>query len=378
MRVITAPASEQAPQTAMMPFTSDDDFAIHSIEAAIAQSTEHRRAEHLRRVTDLFVSGAALYSDGHIAVFDRVLQKLIEQIEVAVLAEVGAQLAPIARAPLGVMRILAHHDEIAVARPVLTRFERLPTADLRDIAETKGQAHLMAICNRSRLEEAVTDVLVRRGNGEVVRTLAANDGARFSESGMGRLAERAVEDETLAENVVRRADLPHHIFCRLLVAASSNVRARLLTIVDPELRDEACRVLDKVSGEIADEAPRPRSYGVAIRRVLLDTARRQLSEDDLLEYATNHEVDETVAALSLLSSVPTEKIEHVLTRAQYETLLIICKAAGLTWVGARAVLLLKSPRADLSSEALAELQQRFEDLELSQANHIVQMWSLNA
>src|SRR5262245_37133156 len=287
MDAIRAAASDQAEQAVTMSSQGEEDFWIRSIDRAIIHSSEHRRADYLRRVTELFLAGSEVYSDEHIAVFDRVLQKLIVQLEAAVLAELGRRLAPVAKAPAGVMRVLAHHDEILVAEPVLTRFERLTTADLCDIAETKGQAHLMAISSRSRLEEAVTDVLVRRGDDDVVCSLAANDGAKFSEPGMTRLAERAEDNEAIAENVARRPDLPHQLYCKLLVAASSAVRARLLAIVDPELRAEAWRILDKVSGEIADQAPAPRSYGAAIRRVLLASARGNLSEDDLVEYAMN-------------------------------------------------------------------------------------------
>src|SRR5262249_30465577 len=234
---------------------------------------------------------------------------------------------------------------------------------------------LMAISSRSRLEEAVTDVLVRRGDDDVVCSLAANDGAKFSEPGMTRLAERAEDNEAIAENVARRPDLPHQLYCKLLVAASSAVRARLLAIVDPELRAEAWRILDKVSGEIADQAPAPRSYGAAIRRVLLASARGNLSEDDLVEYAMNNEVDDAIAALSLLSSVPTERIEQVLTRGRCDSLFVICKAAGLTWAAASAML--HCMRRDVSPEVLAGFRQSFESIERSQANRTLKLWSLD-
>src|SRR5215471_17418222 len=135
------------------------DAAVEKLEVAIVAASAHRRIENLRRVTDLFVAGCDTFSEEQLAVFDRLLERLIERIEAAVLAEVGERLAPIKNAPVAVMRNLAKHDEIA---------------------ETKGQAHLMAISNRAHIDEAVTDVLVRRGNDEVVRTLAANEGASFS------------------------------------------------------------------------------------------------------------------------------------------------------------------------------------------------------
>lgn len=354
------------------------DRSVIELEAAIARAPHEKRADNLRRVTDLFIASAESFTEEHLAIFDRVLKRLIDEIETAVLAEIGERLAPIRNAPAGVMRNLAHHEEIAVAGPVLARSERIALADLVHIAETKSQAHLKAISTRPRVEEAVTDVLVRRGDDDVVRTLAANGGASFSESGMGRLADRAVGDEALAENVVQRADVPPHVFCKLLVAATGVVRERLLGVLAPEARAEADRILEKVSGEIADRAPAPRTYGAAIRRVLVESSRAELGEDNLLAYASNRRVDETIATLSLLSSVGTEKIDRLIETAQYETLLIVCRAAGLTWRGARAVILLNRPASAPSPEHLLELHQTFEGLAESDAEHMLRIWRLDS
>ena len=62
------------------------------------------------------------------------------------------------------VRRLAKDDDIAVAGPVLTQSPRLPETDLVEIAKTKSQAHLLAISGRTGIAEAVTDVLVRRGD----------------------------------------------------------------------------------------------------------------------------------------------------------------------------------------------------------------------
>jgi uncharacterized protein (DUF2336 family) len=350
------------------------DAVVEKLEVAIVAASAHRRIENLRRVTDLFVAGCDTFSEEQLAVFDRLLERLIERIEAAVLAEIGERLAPIKNAPVAVVRNLAKHDEIAVAGPILARSERLAQADLVEIAETKGQAHLMAISNRTHIEEAVTDVLVRRGNDEVVRTLAANEGASFSEAGMGTLAGRAETDEMLAESVLQRADVPHHVFCRLLVAATGVVRERLLALVGPEAIAEAGRVLERVSGSLADRAPAPRAYGAAIRRVLIDSAPGQLSELDLLKYASNQQVDETIATLSLLSSVPTETIELLLTREQNESLLIICKAAGLSWLGAQAVALLNRAANPPARETLIEFRRQFDRLTEDEAQHMLKVW----
>jgi uncharacterized protein (DUF2336 family) len=354
------------------------DRSVIELEATIASAPHDKRVENLRRVTDLFVAGAESFNEEHLAVFERVLERLIDEIEAAVLAEIGERLAPIRNTPVGVVRNLAHHDEIAVAGPVLARSERLALADLVHIAETKSQAHLKAISSRTRVEQAVTDVLVRRGDDEVVRTLAANGGASFSQSGIGTLADRAVGDEILAEKVIQRADVPPHVFCKLLVAATGVVRERLLAVLTPEARAEADRVLEKVSGEIADRTPVRRTYGSAIRRVLVESSQAELGEDNLLAYASNKDVDETIATLSLLSSVPTEKIDQLMETDQHETLLIICRAAGLTWRGTRAVILLNRRAGALSPEHVLELQQTFEGLKESDAQYMLRLWRLDS
>jgi len=118
---------------------------VDELELAIQQGSSTRRTEMLRQVTDLFLGGAGNFNDQQIDVFDDVLVRLTKQVESNVLAEIGAKLAPIDHAPYELLRSFAHHDEIAVAGPVLTLSKRLSEGDLIEIAKTKGQAHLGAI-----------------------------------------------------------------------------------------------------------------------------------------------------------------------------------------------------------------------------------------
>src|SRR5439155_280801 len=82
---------------------------------------------------------------------------------------------------------------------------------------------------RMSLSEAVTDVLVARGNDRVVHSLARNDGARFSFAGLHMLVRRSSDDDALAMEVGMRSDLPRQHMLRLLDRASAAVRDRLLT-----------------------------------------------------------------------------------------------------------------------------------------------------
>src|SRR5262249_60110704 len=133
-------------------------------------------------------------------------------IETKARAELPNQLAPVGNAPTQVVRRLARDDDIAVAGPLLKQSPRLAETDLVDIAQTKSQAHLLAISERPGIAEPVTDVLVRRGDQEVVRSVADNPEARISEGGFFTLVDRAEKDGVLAEKVGLRPDIPPRLF----------------------------------------------------------------------------------------------------------------------------------------------------------------------
>ena len=240
---------------------------IPELEDVIQRGSRHKRVETLQRITALFLAGADAYSDAHVDLFDDVFGLLIKEIENKARAELANRLAPVANAPLKVMRTLANDDDIAVAGPVLKLAPRLQEADLVDLAKTKSQAHLQAICARQELGEAVTDVLVRRGDRDVARGVADNRGARISESSFFRLVKRAESDGILAEKVGLRPDIPPQMFGELLTKATAVVHKRLLASAPPELKAEIRRVLEKVSGEVGARVG-PRDYRAAQRVVL--------------------------------------------------------------------------------------------------------------
>jgi uncharacterized protein (DUF2336 family) len=66
----------------------------------------------------------------------------------------------------------------------------------------------LAISQRARLSEEVTDVLVERGNQKVVISTAANAGARFSDFGCSTLVTRSESDSELALLVWVRPEIP--------------------------------------------------------------------------------------------------------------------------------------------------------------------------
>src|SRR4030081_313422 len=200
---------------------------LDELQNTLAHGTVARRVETLRRVTDLFLSGAEDYSNEQIELFDDVFQCLMEHIETSAKALLANRLAPIDTAPPLTIRALAFDDLIEIAAPVLSRSERLDDDTLIETARHNSHAHLLAISTRRVLSGAVTEVLVLRGNDEVIHSTVNNPGAEFSERGFTRLVNRAEGDDDLATCLGMRPTIPRHLYLKLLAKASATVRERL-------------------------------------------------------------------------------------------------------------------------------------------------------
>src|ERR1700744_1494004 len=190
---------------------------VDEVERAISLGSAEKSLETVKRVTELFLLSAGSFNSEQIELFDNVLERLIKTIEIRAIADVSArialaemseQLAPIAQAPPSVVRRLARHDEISVARPVLAESARLSTEDLVEIANTKGEQHLLAISGRWWLTEVVTDALLARHYPSVSRRVVKNPGARVSARGFAEVVAQAQSDPDLAVETGIRVDLP--------------------------------------------------------------------------------------------------------------------------------------------------------------------------
>jgi len=347
---------------------------IPEIEDALQRGDAQKRGETLRRITTLFLDGSIYFNEEQVKLFDDVLLRLIAEIETKARAELSRRLAPLGNAPHEVMRRLAGDDEISVAGPVLMQSPRLDSADLTNIASSKTQAHLFAISYRKNLDEAVTDVLVERGNDDVVLNVAGNATARFSDDGYSRLVNRAVSDGALAETVAKRPDIPDRLFRELLVRATTVVQQRLLASARPETQAEIHHVMARVSDEVASEAKPLRNYKAAIDKVRALNREGLLDESQVVEFARIKAYDETVAALSEITEVPVDIVDRLMSGERPDPVLILCKAAGYSWPTAKNVILLRLGHKGKSSPTLDSASVNFDKLSMSTAQRVVRFW----
>lgn len=349
---------------------------IAELEVAVSENSIEERTSTLRRVTDLFLCDADRLSEDQIKVFDDVLCLLIRRIEKKALVELSKRLAPVDNSPIEAIRLLAHDESIEVAGPVLANSRRLYLGDLIEIAATGSQAHMLAIAGRVELGEAVTDVLLSRGDDDVVFKLATNPTARFSKTGYGILVRDAENNDGLAETVGLRLDLPPELLRELLQRATDTVRTRIFALAPPESRDEIQRVIIDTACSISKTLSVERDFSRAeeVVRALEDTGR--LTEAVLLDFISRRRYEEMTVALARLAGAPLKMISGMLIGLRNDAVLLPCKAAYLSWPTAEAILRNRHSNHTISQHVIDLAQRDYERLSVATAQRTLRFMQI--
>ena len=343
---------------------------LDELQATLAHGTVARRVETLRRVTDLFIDGAVDFSDEQIGLFDDVFKCLIDHIETSAKALLANRLAPINTAPPLTIRALAFDDVIEVAAPVLSRSERLDDEVLIETARNKSQAHLLAISTRRVLSGAVTDVLVLRGNDEVIQSTVNNPGAEFSERGFTRLVDRAEGDDNLATCLGLRPTIPRHLYLKLIAKASVAVRERL-EAASPPLGDVPTAVRE------ATRRARTASSAIGPETIIAHELVKSLFEDGRLDehqvavFAEAGKFDEVNAAIAALANVSVSVAEDMMIETRAEGVMILAKVGGLSWSTVRAIINLRDDLSGMEPTDLVACKATYERLRPSTAQQVL-------
>ncbi|MEN3346583.1 MAG: hypothetical protein V7632_218 [Bradyrhizobium sp.] len=344
---------------------------LDELQTTLAHGTVARRVETLRRVTDLFINGSVNYSDEQIGLFDDVFQCLLEHIESSAKALLSNRLAPIDTAPPQTIRTLAFDDLIEVAGPVLAQSTRLDDDTLIETARSKSQAHLLAISNRTTLSGAVTDVLVLRGNDEVIQSTVNNPGAEFTERGFSRLVSRAEGDDNLSTCVGLRPSIPRHLYLKLVAKASDAVRARLEAAIPQQAKEipiavkEATRRARSATSAVTPDT----TIAHALVRSLYQDGR--LDEFQLATFAEAGKFDETNASLAALANVTVNVAENMMMETRAEGVMILAKVSGLSWSTVRAIINLRDDILGAEPTDLQACKETYERLRPSTAQQVL-------
>jgi hypothetical protein len=233
---------------------------------------------------------------------------------------------------------------------------------------------MLAITKRKSIDESVTDVLVTRGDQEVVKSVANNDGARFSDFGFLHMIKRAEGDSILAEQLGLRKDIPRHLFQQLIAKASDDVRKRLER-ERPTMVDQIQTSVTDVAGELQSKlGPVSRSYFVAKRVVTTQHREGNLNENSISGYARFHKLDEVTIGLSLLCALPGDVIERAVLDKNREMLLILAKALDFSWATTMSLLFLGAKDHRITAKDLKDTETEYSRLNVETSRSVLKFY----
>lgn len=361
-------------QSARNPVLQTRNSLIDELSHALETRGEQERLRILQRVADLFAAGSRGFSSKQIELFDDVLQELAVEVETEVRARLANQLAHFENAPPKFIRTLAFDDEIRVAEPVLTHSRQLSDPDLIENARTKSQKHLLAIAKRLELTEAVTDVLVERGERAVLHAVARNNGASITLAGYGKLTTSARDDRYLTLALGARGDLPRQFFLKLLEQASASVREKLGR-TNPHAKPAIRSAVDQIATELQHESREASSEFAA---AMLDAKRRAniapFTEASIHSRARAQEFERTAIALARVGEFPIDMVERALLEKGEDMILILAKAASCSWTTAKELLLMYVAERGLQDEGLERSYERYQNLSEMTAKKVIRFY----
>jgi uncharacterized protein (DUF2336 family) len=348
---------------------------IPGLDEIVRHGDPKRCAEAARQITELFLQAAANLRPDHIDLFDGVLIDLVPHTELAARADLAERLSLLANAPRALVGQLAREDEILIAGPLLRRSSVIDQQGLIEIARLKGQDHLLAISARSTLSSDITDVIVRRGDSEVVRRAAGNAGAEFSHAGYSVLIERAGHDVVLTLTVGQREDLSGSQLKELLAGSVDVVRRRLFEVAKPGRQTAIKQAIGEISGVIEEVVDSRRDFARAQRKILALHGAGGLDEAALLGFAKSHNYEESIAALAVMSGVKITTLDRLIAGERYDPILIVGKTIGLEWATVRALILLRlGPNRVPFPADIESARVNFARLMPSTAERVVNFW----
>lgn len=354
---------------------SDQVFAanrsiVDELIGALESDSVKERSKVVERVTDLFLAGSRGYSHEQIALFDDVLRQLSSDIEADARARLARRLADVENAPPRLVRQLAFDDEISVAAELLAHSNTLTDDDLVENARTKSQKHLFAIAQRLKLSEAVTDVLVERGNRQVIHKVASNRGARFSLAGYERLTMHARRDRRLTLALSERDDIPRQCFLRLLECASASVRAKL-EAANPAAAEAVRRSVDEAATAMQNEARLVSREHSAAKHQARRFRMNPVTEANVHRSARAQKFEKAVIALAKLGRFPVEVVERALLDKGADMVLILARAADCSWLTAKELLQMQTASRNLTPDDLSQAYERYMKFSSQTARNII-------
>ena len=245
--------------------------------------------------------------------------------------EVRAALAVV----LGESELAPHHlilsladDTTSVAVSVLARSPLILDTELVDRLATDEEAIQCAIARRPFVSRGVAAALAEVGSSAACLTLLENGGARLPRSALNRMIERHGDDAQLRVILLERKDLPLDVRQVLVNRLAASLRELIVgrDWMSPERAEAVTRgARERATIAAAFEAPAA-SVPVLVGGML---AAGDLTPAFLIRAAASGQTLVFESALSLLTSMPQERVHALIASGREAGLKALLAKAGL-------------------------------------------------
>lgn len=288
---------------------------LDSLSKMPGEMSSDTRRQLLNAVTDLFLLDhePSAESQEH---YGEIANQSLTKLGATDRQAYAEKVAAVPTLPHQVAVTLAGDQDGEVARLVLKLSPVLTDADLAAIAVSQSQYHLVAIAERANLSEKLTDILVERGNRDVLHTVSSNDGASFSDKGFERLLERGGQDISISSALAARSDL------------KPDRASRVMRIVE-QLNDSG-GLWSKPSDEAASLARQARQQRMEVKLLQADLAAGKRDLDSIIVMLADEDRAYHLAqVIAQAADIRTEQALRVLMQRDVTGIAVTCRSLNV-------------------------------------------------
>jgi len=320
-------------------------------------------------------------SPAELTLMSDILDKLFNNVEMAVRKKLAERLAMSTDAPLDLIITLAN-DQIEVALPVLELSGLLSDNDLIKIIRHKTAQHQLSIASRENISSDVCRELVNVGNTNTLIVLLNNHDAKIDNDALATLIEKSKETKPLQPPIIERPDLPKDMAAKMYQWVSDGLKQSILANLDLNEADidEILRAaIEEVSKDSLSQITGEKSEILLVNKL---HKARKLSPAFLMKCLNQGQSSLFEIAFAKLINVPRKIMRSFLYNRGAEALAVSCCAAGIDQSVFLTVYQLTraAQNADekISDDETAKAFAHFKKLDKKKAHMTIQKWVAEA
>ncbi|GAB4527031.1 MAG: hypothetical protein Tsb0019_29060 [Roseibium sp.] len=271
--------------------------SLLKLAKASSKEKKHELAEH---VTGLLAARAEDPGSRETDLLNSMLEGVYDDLGHDARRKMSERLADV-RSMSSKLAASMANDELPIAQAVLERSASLSEADLRRIAETKDQGHLLGLAKRDHISRDISDILIKRGNRDVKHAVASNLGAEIT--------------MPVFEALVK--DMPKKLGDRIRHLRKSNEE-----LLEDLFRDEGeIAVGAELERKHSKISPKAWLMGIKLGKTTLNKAVTQLARE--------HNLFDAVALLAFFSGLEIKYVHNLMVRFDSTGIATVCRATGI-------------------------------------------------